>query len=149
MKDIQSQLSSKWSTQDVCNIVHETISSVNPSFAAEMRKVIRSEQDRENHQVNIIAYGIVPADDETGAITHIICSSYDLDPGPITNIRRLNASTSRPSTTIQPSLLLLLVSSWDIKKKILQISRKQKESVQFHSDFLETIGSSGKDLLKK
>ena len=64
----------------MCNIVHETISSVNPSFAAEMRKVIRSEQDRENHQVNIIAYGIVPADDETGAITHIICSSYDFRP---------------------------------------------------------------------
>ncbi|KAK2727435.1 hypothetical protein QYM36_008053 [Artemia franciscana] len=83
----------------------------------------------------MIAYGIVPADDETGAITHIIRSSYDFDPGPITNVRRLNASTSRPSTTSWHALLLFLVSLWDIKKKILQISRQRKESVQFHSDF--------------
>ncbi|KAK2710989.1 hypothetical protein QYM36_012229 [Artemia franciscana] len=77
VKEIQSQLSSKCSTQDVRHIVHETISSTNPNFAAEVRKVIRSEQDREKRRLNIIAYGIVPADDETGAINHIIRSSYD------------------------------------------------------------------------
>ena len=47
VKEIQSQLSSKCSTQDVRNIVHKTISSANPRFAAEVRKVIRSERDRE------------------------------------------------------------------------------------------------------
>ncbi|KAK2711694.1 hypothetical protein QYM36_012712, partial [Artemia franciscana] len=127
VKEIQFQLSSKCSTQDVRNIVHETISSTNPSFAAEVRKVIRSEQDREKRRLNIIVYGIVPANDETDIITHIIRSSYDLDPGPITNVRRLNASTSRPSTTSQPALLLFSVSWWDIKKKILQISKQRKE----------------------
>ena len=116
-------------------IVHETISSTNTNFPAEVRKVIRSEQDREKRRLNIIAYGVVPADDETGAITHIIPSSYDFDPGPIMNVRRINASTSRPSTTSRPAPLILSVSSWDIKKKILLISRQGKESVQFHSDF--------------
>ncbi|KAK2723197.1 hypothetical protein QYM36_001763 [Artemia franciscana] len=137
VKEIQSQLSSKCSrpTQDVCNIVHETISSTNPNFATEVRKVIRSEQDREKRRLNIIAYGIVPADDETGTITHIIHSSYDFDPGPITNVRRLNASTSRSSTTSRPSPLIFSVSSWDIRKKILQISRQRNESVQFRNYF--------------
>ncbi|KAK2723198.1 hypothetical protein QYM36_001764 [Artemia franciscana] len=129
VKEIQSQLSSKCSTQDACNIVHETISSTNPNFAAEVRKVIRSEQDREKRRLNIIEYGIVSSDDETGAITHIIRSSYDFDPGPITNVRRLNTSTIRPSTTSRPATLIFSVSSWNIKKKILQISRQRKESV--------------------
>ncbi|KAK2708406.1 hypothetical protein QYM36_014123 [Artemia franciscana] len=73
VKEIQSQLSSKCSTQDMHNIVYETISSTNPNFSAEVRKVIRSEQDREKRQLNIIVYGIDPTDDETGAIMHIIC----------------------------------------------------------------------------
>ena len=69
VKEIPSQISYKCSTQDVRNIVHETISSTNLNFAAEVRKVIRFEQDREKRRLNMIAYGIVPADDETGSFS--------------------------------------------------------------------------------
>ncbi|KAK2701666.1 hypothetical protein QYM36_019684 [Artemia franciscana] len=114
---------------------YECILDTNPNFAAEVRKVIRSEQDREKRRLNIVADVIVPADDDTGAITHIIRSSYDFDPGPITNVRRLSVSTCRPSTTSWPAPFFFSVSSWNIKKNILQISRQRKESVQFHNDF--------------
>ncbi|KAK2726255.1 hypothetical protein QYM36_000644 [Artemia franciscana] len=113
------------SSSSVEKVIDNSLCKLRKDLKVDLRVVSRNLQQCEGDSVSAILKMQYPrSDDETGAITHIICSSYDFDPGPITTVRRLNASTSRPSTMSWPALLIFLVSLWDIKKKILQISRQ-------------------------
>ena len=108
------------------------------SLESDVRRIVRAEKDRENRKNNVIAYGIQPSQDDSRAILSILDNDFGIKCDLVTNVRRLLPRT-REGSTVQPSgsrppPVIFTVSSFALKKQILQKSFEKKGEIQFRND---------------
>lgn len=131
MGDLEVSLRAKVTAEDVVAIVESSVAAK----LADVRLIVRQEQDRFNRRLNIICHGVPPQTDDTLFLSTFIKKQFAIDAGPISNTRRVPVTQSKNTTsTPMHKPILFSVSSFKTKIEILKASRVAKGDVQFYAD---------------
>ena len=154
---VESSLASKCSADDTRRIAQCEVSSLQFNFKQSLESdvchIVRAEKDRENRKNNVIAYGIQPSQDDSRAILSILDNDFGIKCDSVTNVQRLLPCTREGSMVQQsgsrPPPVISTVSSFALKKQILQKSFEKKGEIQFRNNMSREDHARHKTLVEE